>query len=56
MVYKFEVTQTIFKNIEVEADSKEAAMDKANEMLCDGTIRFDDEPYLKVECNIKAVD
>lgn len=55
MKYKFEATQTIFKYIEVEADNKEVAMDKANEMLCDGAICFDDEPYLRVECNIKEV-
>ena len=55
MKYKFEATQTIFKYIELEADSKEDALEKANELLCEVAIRFDDESYLKVECNIKHI-
>lgn len=56
MPYKFEATQTIFKYIEVEAESKEEALEKADELLGEGGIHFDDEPYLKVECNIKPID
>lgn len=53
MTFKFDVTQTIHKYLEVEAESKEEALDKADEMLGEGLIRFDDEPYLEVECNLK---
>lgn len=56
MKYKFEATQTITKYIELEAESKEDALEKADEMLGEGAIHFDDEPYLKVECNIKPID
>lgn len=55
MKYKFEATQTIYKYYEVEAKSKEEALDKANQMLEEGEIHFDDEPYLKMECNVKPI-
>lgn len=56
MKYKFEATQTIFKYIEVEAESNEEALEKADELLGEGEIHFDEEPFLKVECNIKPID
>ena len=56
MKYKFEVTQTIYKYIEVESDNKEDAMDKVSEMLGDGEIHFDDEEFLKMECNFDLIE
>lgn len=55
MKYKFEVTQTIYKYIEVEASDESEAYGKVDKMLGEGVIHFDNEPYLKVECNIKAI-
>ncbi len=55
MKYTFEVTQTVYKYIEVEASNESEASDKVDKMLCEGEIHFDDEPYLKIECNIKPI-
>jgi len=55
MKYKFEVTQTIYKYIEVEAADESEAYGKVDKMLGEGDIHFDNEPYLKVECNIQAI-
>ena len=55
MRYKFEVTQTIYKYIEVEAIDEDEAYDKVNKMHGEGEIHFDDEPYLKTECIIKRI-
>ena len=51
MKYKFEVTQTIYKYIEVEATDENEAYGKVDKMLGEGEIRFDDEPFLKMDCN-----
>ena len=51
MKYKFEVTQTIYKYIEVEASDESDASGMVDKMLGEGEIRFDDEPFLKTECN-----
>ncbi|MBP3776547.1 MAG: hypothetical protein J6I37_06135 [Prevotella sp.] len=56
MKYKFEVTQTIYKNINIEAKSEREAMDKINKMLNKGEIHFDNEPFLKIECNWNLVE
>lgn len=56
MKYKFEATQTIYKYFEVEAENKNDALDKAEIMLCEGAIHFDDEPYSNIECNIKSIE
>ena len=55
MKYKFEATQTIYKYFDVDADSEDEALDKANQMLNNGEVYFDDEPYSKIECNIKPI-
>ena len=51
MKYKFEVTQTIYKYIEVEACDENEASSMVEKMLGEGEIRFDDEPFQKTECN-----
>jgi hypothetical protein len=55
MKYRFQVTQTIYKNVEVEADNEAEAYEQTDKMLSEGAIRVDDEPYLKTECSIKPV-
>lgn len=52
MKYKYRVTQTIYKYIEVEADNESDAFDEAYQMLEDGEIHFDDDHFLRIECNI----
>ena len=56
MKYKFRVAQTIYKFIDVEADNEEDAMDKVSEMLGDGEIHFDDEEFLKMECDFELLE
>lgn len=56
MKYKFEATQTIYKYFELEARNKEEALHKADQMLGEGAIYFDDEPYSKIECNINSIE
>ena len=51
MKYKFEVTQTIYKYIEVKACDENEASSMVVKMLGEGEIRFDDEPFQKTECN-----
>ena len=51
MKYKFEITKTIYKFIEVEARDENEASGMVDKMLGGGEIRFDDEPFLKTECN-----
>ena len=55
MKYRFEVTQTIYKYVDVEATNEQEAYETVDKMLFDGKIRFDDEQYLKTECNIKPI-
>ena len=55
MKYKFEVAQTICKYLEIEAESENDAFDRINDMLEEGVIRFDDEPFLKMECTVKQI-
>ena len=56
MKYTIKATQTIYKFIEVEADSKSDAFEKAQEMEEEGLIRFDDEPFMKMEVNIDVLE
>lgn len=55
MKYTIQATQTIYKSIEVEADNKSEALEKAQAMEEEGKIRFDDEPFMKMEVNIKII-
>jgi len=52
MKYKIQATQTIYKYIEVEAVSESDALEKAQTMIADGEIHFDDEPFLKMEVDV----
>lgn len=56
MKYKFNATQTIVKQIDIEADNEDTATEIAQEMLENGEIRFDDEPYLPMECKIDLIN
>lgn len=55
MKYKFKATQTIYKYVTIEAADEESAYEQAEDMLADGNIRFDEEPYLDIECDINMV-
>ena len=55
MKYKIQATQKIYKFIEVEANSKSEAYEKAQAMEEDGKIRFDDDPFMKMEINIEVL-
>ncbi|MBQ9439897.1 MAG: hypothetical protein IJU35_04830 [Paludibacteraceae bacterium] len=55
MKYKFKATQTIYKYVTIDAADEESAFEQAEDMLADGDIRFDDEPYLDIECDINMV-
>lgn len=55
MKYKIQATQKIYKFIEVEANSKNEAYEKAQAMEEEGKIRFDDEPFIKMEVNIEVL-
>ncbi|MCQ2318262.1 MAG: hypothetical protein MJZ90_05030 [Bacteroidales bacterium] len=55
MKYIFKASQTIFKIIEIEADNEEKAAENAQQMLEEGEIHFDDEPWLEMETNIKRI-
>ena len=56
MKYTIQAKQTIYKFIEVEAGSKSEAFEKAQEMEEEGLIRFDDEPFMKMEVNIDVFE
>ena len=51
MKFRFEVTQTIFKYLEIEAKDKDEAYDRIEEMVGAGEVHFDDEEFLKMECD-----
>lgn len=55
MKYTIQATQTVYKFIEVEADSKSDALKKVQAMEEEGKIRFDDEAFLKMEVNIDVL-
>lgn len=56
MKYKFKASQTIYKIVEIEAANEEKAYEKAQRMLDEGEIHFDDEPWLEMEVNIKRIE
>lgn len=51
MNFKFKISQTLHKTIEIEAQDETAAYEKMDEMLNEGVIRFDDKPWLDMEVN-----
>lgn len=55
MKYTYKASQTIFKIIEIEANNEEKADEKAQQMLEEGEIHFDDEPWLEMENSIKRI-
>lgn len=55
MKYTFKVSQTIYKIIEIEASTEEKATENAQQMLEEGEIHFDDEPWLEMENSIKRI-
>ena len=55
MNYKFRVSQTIHKIVEVEARNESEAYEKMDELLEEGKIRFDDEPWLDMEVNFSRL-
>lgn len=55
MKYKFRASQTIYKNVEIEAANEDEAYDMAQQMLEKGEIHFDDEPWLEMDANIKRI-
>lgn len=55
MKYKYKAFQTIYKIIEIEAATEIEAEEKAQEMLEEGEIHFDDEPWLDMETNIRRI-
>ena len=56
MKYKFKASQTIYKIVEIEAVNEEKAYEKAQRMLDEGEIHFDDEPWLEMEVNIRRIE
>ncbi|MBO4403323.1 MAG: hypothetical protein J5792_06570 [Bacteroidales bacterium] len=55
MKYQVKVTQTISKFFSVEADDEHDAFEKAQAMVEEGEIRFDDEPFLRMDMNVEIV-
>ena len=56
MKYKFKASQTIYKIVEIEATNEAEAEEKAQEMLEEGEIHFDDEPWLEMDANICRIN
>ena len=56
MKYKFKASQTIYKIVEIEAADEDKAYEKAQRMLDDGEILFDDEPWLEMEVDIWRIE
>lgn len=53
MKYNIQATQTIYKYFEVEATHENDALEKAQTMVADGEIHFNDEPFLKMDVDIR---
>ena len=51
MNFKFKISQTLHKTIEIEVQDENAAYEKMDEMLNEGEIRFYNEPWLDMEEN-----
>lgn len=56
MQYKFKASQTIYKIVEIEASNEDKAYEKAQRLLEEGEIHFDDEPWLEMEADIWKID
>ena len=55
MNFKFKISQTLHKTVEIEAQDENAAYEKMDEMLNEGVIRFDDKPWLDMEVNYSRI-
>ena len=56
MKYKFKASQTIYKIVEIEASSEDEAQEKIEQLLGEGEVRFDDEPWLDMEVNFSRIE
>lgn len=56
MTFKFKISQTLHKTIEIEAQDENAAYEKMDKMLNEGEIRFDNEPWLDMEVNYSRLE
>lgn len=56
MSYKFKISQTVHKIVDIEAQDENEAYEKMDEMLNEGEIRFDNEPWLDVEVNYTRIE
>lgn len=56
MKYKIQAKQTIYKYFEIDADNSDDAMEKVQDMLCEGDVRFDDEPFIKTEVDVDVLN
>lgn len=54
MKYLVEVTVTEYKVIEVEANNADEAHYKADQMLCDGMVVFDNAEYADVNIQVQS--
>lgn len=55
MKYRFKASQTTYKVVEIEAMNEDEAYEKAQQMLEEGEIRFDDEPWLGMDVQINRL-
>lgn len=55
MQYQLQATQTIYKYFTVEADNEDQALEIAQNKVAEGEIHFDDEPFLKMEVDVKLI-
>ena len=56
MTFKFKISHTLHKTIEIEAQDENAAYEKMDKMLNEGEIRFDNEPWLDMEVNYSRLE
>ena len=56
MNFKFKISQTLHKTLEIEAQDENEAYEKMDELLNEGEIRFDNEPWLDVEVNYTRIE
>ena len=56
MNFKFKISQTLHKTIEIEMQDENAAYEKMDEMLNESEIRFDNEPWLDMEVNFNRLE
>lgn len=56
MTFKFKISQTVHKIVDIEAQDENEAYEKMDEMLNEGEIRFDNEPWLDVEVNYTRIE